>query len=245
MGCLFVSDLHLSSARPEPLDRFLAFLRRPPRQLRTLYVLGDLFDQWLGDDDDSAPHPRVVAGLSGLSRNGTACFALRGNHDFLLGAGFEAATGCRLLPDPSVVHVSGTPVLLSHGDALCTDDVEYQQWRSYSRDQSNQRAFLDLSLETRSAQAAQLRRHADLRVQLKPQDIMDVSPSAVSEALRAHDVHHLVHGHTHRPAIHRTTLDGTPATRIVLGDWYAKETALWWDQDGYQLGSLEELGWGK
>ncbi len=245
MGCLFVSDLHLSSARPEPLDRFLSLLQRPTRQLRTLYILGDLFDQWLGDDDDSAPHPRVLASLSQLSRDGTTCCALRGNHDFLLGTGFEAATGCRLLPDPSVVQVYGIPVLLSHGDLLCTDDVEYQQWRSYSRNQANQRAFLDLSLETRSAQAAQIRHHAGLRVQLKPQDIMDVSPSAVREALRAHAVHHLIHGHTHRPGINRTTLDAKPATRIVLGDWYAKESALWWEQDGYRLGSLEELGLGK
>ncbi len=242
MGYLFVSDLHLSSARPEPLSRFLSFLARRTRHLQALYILGDLFDQWLGDDDLTAPHPSIVQGLSELTRGGTPCFALRGNHDFLLGKGFQTASGCQLLSDPTTVWIHGTRVLLSHGDRLCTDDVEYQQWRAYTRDPDNQQAFLALPLETRSAQAAQLRRHTSLRAQLKPQDIMDVSQAAVREAFRAHGVRHLVHGHTHRPGIHHLGLNDTTATRIVLGDWYGEETVLWWDAEGYRLGSLAGLG---
>ncbi len=242
MGYLFISDLHLSSARPEPLHRFLSFLAGRARKLEALYILGDLFDQWLGDDDITPPHPSIIAGLSDLIRGGTSCRVLQGNHDFLLGDDFQAASGCQLLPDPTRLDVYGTPVLLSHGDHLCTDDMEYQQWRTYSRDPDNQRAFLTLPLEARSAQAAQIRRRSDLSVQLKPQDIMDVNPDAVREALLAHDVRHLVHGHTHRPGIHRLKLDDDAATRIVLGDWYGDEVALWWDRSGYRLGSLAELG---
>ncbi len=242
MGYLFVSDLHLSSARPEPLSRFLSFLASHSRALQALYILGDLFDQWLGDDDLTAPHPDIVQGLSELTDRGTPCLALRGNHDFLLGEGFQAASGCQLLPDPTLVRIYGTEVLLSHGDQLCTDDVEYQQWRAYTRDPDNQQAFLALPLETRSAQAAQIRQQTTLRAQLKPQDIMDVNQEAVRETFRAHGVHHLVHGHTHRPGIHHLNLDGESAARVVLGDWYEEETVLWWDAQGYRLGSLAELG---
>ena len=244
MGCLFISDLHLSSARPEPLNRFLSFLENRAPRLQALYILGDLFDQWLGDDDITPPHPRVMDSLSILTRGGTSCFALHGNHDFLLGNAFEAASGCRLLPDPALRRIYGTPVLLSHGDRLCTDDVEYQQWRAYSRDRENQQAFLALPLETRSAQAAELRLHTNGRAQLKALDIMDANQTAVDEALRAHGARHLVHGHTHRPGIHHLTLDGETATRVVLGDWYDEETVLWWDREGYRLGSLEGLGLG-
>ncbi len=242
MGYLFISDLHLSSARPRPLDRFLSFLETRAPCLQALYILGDLFDQWLGDDDITPPHPDVLERLSELTRRGIPCFALHGNHDFLLGKGFEAASGCRLLPDPTLARICGTLVLLSHGDGLCTDDVEYQQWRAYSRSRENQRAFLALPLATRSAQAANLRLHINGRAQLKPLEIMDVNPAAVKEALRAHGVRHLIHGHTHRPGIHHLNLDGESAARVVLGDWYEEETVLWWDSEGYRLGSLAGLG---
>ncbi len=242
MAYLFVSDVHLSNARPESLANFLGFLGNAARRAQALYILGDVFDLWLGDDDRSPPHTVVVQALSELTRSGTPCFAMHGNHDFLLGKAFEAASGCRLLPDPTVITLYGTPVLLSHGDSFCTDDEEYQRWRAYSRNEANQRAFLASPLEERAAQATTIRKHADDRAQLKPHDIMDVNQTAVHKALRAYGVRCLVHGHTHRPGVHQLPLDGEPATRIVLGDWYARETLLSWDESGYQLGSLAELG---
>jgi UDP-2,3-diacylglucosamine hydrolase len=237
----FVSDVHLSRHRPERLEAFLSFLAREARRADAVYILGDLFDLWLGDDDRTPPHPRVVDALAELGASGTTLYAMHGNHDFLMGAKFEQRTGCRLLPDPSVVEVQGKPVLLSHGDSLCTDDAEYQQWRAFIHNTDNQRVFLGLPLFVRKSQAAKIRKQADERAQLKPHDIMDVNQRAVEDAMRAAGVRLMVHGHTHRPAVHHFDLDGEPATRIVLGDWYEGDTLLRWDAGGYHLGPRVEL----
>ncbi len=240
MTTLFVSDVHLSTKRPHTVDAFLGFLDGAASRAHHLYILGDCFDQWLGDDDKTPPHPEIVAALKRLGQAGVAVSVMHGNHDFLLGAGFEEASGCVLLQDHTVVDVYGTRALLMHGDLLCTDDIEYQKFRVYARDPNNQRAFLSLPFGARVAKASALREKTQALVQLKPADITDVNEDAVLKSLREHEVHTLIHGHTHRPGIHRLELDGVPATRIVLGDWYEQDSVLRWDAEGYLLGRLAD-----
>ncbi len=214
---------------------FLAFLEQQANRVEALFILGDLFDQWLGDDDETDPHPAVVAALARLTASGVAVSLLHGNHDFLLGEQFAARTGCELLPDPTVIEVQGTPVLIMHGDTLCTDDIAYQKLRARVRDAANQSRFLALPLPMRAAEADSLRASSQQQSRLKPQTIMDVNPSAVERTMRKHDVLHLIHGHTHRPAIHAFHIAHQRATRIVLGDWYRQPHALFWDETGYRV----------
>jgi UDP-2,3-diacylglucosamine hydrolase len=241
MATLFVSDVHLSARRPEIVDAFEAFLDDQARRADAVYVLGDLFDEWLGDDDDRAPHPRVTDSLARLSDSGVPVSIMHGNHDFLLGAGFERLSRCRLIPDPSVVEVAGTRVLLMHGDILCTRDADYQAFRKMTRDPDTQREFLNLPLAARAERAAALRGQSREAMRLKPEDIMDVTPEAVVEAMRRHDVRHFIHGHTHRPAVHRLEVVGESAVRIVLGDWYEQDSVLIWSPADYRLGRIGEL----
>jgi len=233
---LFASDVHLSAARPEQADAFLRFLGGPCREAEALYLLGDVFDAWLGDDDDRAPHPRVLDALAALSAAGVTVGFAFGNHDFLAGAAFEARTGCRHLEQPARIEVHGTPVVALHGDQLCTRDEDYQQWRRTFTDRDAQRRFLSLPFEARVEQAAALRLRSAERTRLKPDDIMDVTPREVCETLRRFGVRHMVHGHTHRPAVHALELDGAPAERLVLGDWYGDPGAVVrWDAHGPRL----------
>lgn len=241
MPVWFLSDVHVSAGRPEGVAALTGFLAGPARRADRVYVLGDLFDVWLGDDDHRAPHPEVVDALGALSRAGVPVAVMHGNHDFLLGDDFRRTAGCTLLDDPAVVEVHGTRVLLSHGDALCTDDRDYQAFRARTRDPEVQRRFLALPLAERVAEAERLRIASREASALKPAEIMDVNAGAVREAMRAHGVRHLVHGHTHRPAIHEFDLDGAPGVRIVLGDWYEQDSALVWDASGYHLGRVAEV----
>lgn len=241
MTALFVSDVHLSATRQQTVRLFLEFLAGHAIHARTLYILGDCFDQWLGDDDNTPPHPEVIEGLRKLSQAGVCIKMLHGNHDFLLGHDFEEATRCELLGDYTVVDLYGTRALIMHGDLLCTDDTDYQAFRAYARDPSNQRAFLSLPFAARVAKASALREKTEELVQLKPADITDVNAKAVLDTLRDHKVDTLIHGHTHRPGVHHFELDGLPATRIVLGDWYEQDSVLRWDAKGYQLGKLADV----
>lgn len=241
MATLFVSDVHLSALRPDIVDTFTSFLGRQARGADALYILGDLFDEWLGDDDDRPPHRRVIDALSDLTAHGVAVYVMRGNHDFLLGDRFASSSGCSLLEDEAVVDLYGTSVLLMHGDSLCTRDTEYQAFRKMSRDPANQHAFLALPLEARAEQAAGIRGRSAASVQLKTEEIMDVTPDAVVEAMQKHGVTHFVHGHTHRPAVHDTDLGSVTGKRIVLGDWYEQDSVLCWRPDGFHLGRVKEL----
>ena len=237
---LFVSDVHLGAA-PGACAAFIAFLAGPARRAAALYVLGDLFDVWLGDDDRREPHAQILQALADLSASGVRLGVLHGNHDFLLGADFARATGAHLHPDPDVIEVHGQRLAISHGDALCTDDHDYQQWRRFSRAPEHQRAFLALPMAAREAQAASIRQRSRAAVQLKASDIMDVNEAAVIDLLRRLDVSVLVHGHTHRPALHRLQIDGRPAHRHVLGDWYEQSHVLCWDGNGPRVLSVEEM----
>ena len=241
MSTLFVSDVHLSAARPAIVDKFVGLLEGKARSIDTLYLLGDCFDLYLGDDDVSEPHPRVVRSLRELSDSGVGLNVVRGNHDFLMGTDFEQTTGCRLLNDLTVIDVCGTSTLVMHGDTLCTDDLDYQTFRRYSRDPTNQRAFLSLPLDARRAEAERLRAKSEDQTRLKPEEIMDVSRQSVIEVMRSHDVTHLIHGHTHRPYIHDVELGDAVGKRIVLGDWYDDGSVLCWDMNGYRHAMLDDL----
>ncbi|MCP5152006.1 MAG: UDP-2,3-diacylglucosamine diphosphatase [Chromatiales bacterium] len=242
MTTLLASDVHLSAARPDMVERFLTLLGGPARRCDALYLLGDVFDLWLGDDDDRAPHDAVCSALAELTASGVPVHVAHGNHDFLLGEAFAARTGCTLLPDSATVEIAGEPVLVMHGDQLCTRDVDYQAFRRHSRDPRAQQAFLARPLAERLEAASALRVQSQAASRLKADDIMDVTPDAVVAALRAADVRVLVHGHTHRPGFHRLPeLGPEPGTRIVLGDWYATDSVLAWDAAGPRLTCIAEL----
>jgi len=232
MTKLFISDLHLQAARPDISERFFRFLETEAAEAEALYILGDLFEAWIGDDDPDEHNGQVQAAMRRLTDAGVAGYFMHGNRDFLIGDVFAERTGFTLLDDPVVHDLYGTPVLLSHGDAYCTDDVEYQAFRRQSRDPAWQRQVLSMSVEQRRALAGQAREESRAAMVDKAEDIMDVNAEAVAAALREAGVTTLVHGHTHRPAVHELDLDGTPATRIVLGDWYEQGTVLHWTPEG-------------
>ena len=225
MTTLFISDLHLDEARPHILDEFARLLREA-RGAEALYILGDLFESWIGDDDDSALAARVAVDLRALSESGVRVSFMHGNRDFLLGEEYAQRAGMRVLPDPTVVELQGERVLLMHGDTLCTDDVAYQKFRSLVRNPEWQRAFLAKPLQERRAFAAAARAESRRQTAGKDAEIMDVNQQAVESALRAHGVRRMIHGHTHRPATHRFELDGGTAQRIVLGDWYEQSSVI-------------------
>ena len=234
---LFASDVHLAAHRPGAVAAFLEFLSGPVRRAERLYLLGDVFDLWLGDDDTREPHPEVEAALAETVASGTPIDLLRGNHDFLAGDAFAERTGCRLTEEPLSIEVAGERVVLLHGDTLCTRDVEYQAYRRHVRDPANQRAFLARPLEERLREAAGLRATSNTRSRLKPDDITDVAEDEVARVLSEHGAAWMIHGHTHRPAVHRLDLETGPATRVVLGDWYERGTVLVWDGAGCRLAS--------
>ncbi len=230
---LFISDLHLSPARPALVAAFESFCAAPARAAAGLYVLGDLFDQWVGDDQLREPMAaRIAAALRGVADSGVPVGIIVGNRDFLMGKRFADAAGATLLPEQIVVDVAGTPTLLMHGDELCTSDVAYQRFRRISHDRRWQRSFLALPYAVRRGVANWLRRKSREATANKPEDILDVESSAVDTAFRKANVARIVHGHTHRPAHHRLVVDGRACERYVLADWYDRGTYLEFDADG-------------
>lgn len=238
MAVLFISDLHLESAQPEGIERFVDFAEREARIAERLYILGDLFEAWIGDDDTDPGVRPVAAALKRLTRSGTACFIMHGNRDFLIGERFVAETGCTLLGDYERIDVHGTAVLLTHGDLLCTDDKDYMTLRATVRDPAWQTAFLAKPLEERRAIADGLRQLSRTEIAAKPEDIMDVNRAAVEATMQRFGVRTLLHGHTHRPAVHEIALDGEKAVRIVLGAWHDRASVVRWDEKGFELVEL-------
>jgi UDP-2,3-diacylglucosamine hydrolase len=227
---LFISDLHLSAERPEASEKFFAFMAGKARGAAALYVLGDLFEVWIGDDDPDEFNRRIVDAFAALVKSGTPLYLMHGNRDFLLGRRFCAATGGTLLADPTVVDVDGTPTLLMHGDTLCTDDHDYQKWRRKARNRVLQFVFLALSLDRRRKISVKGREKSKQVIAAKTAEIMDVNAGAVAEALRQHRVSRLIHGHTHRPGRHEHVVDGRRCERWVLPDWYGPGGYLQIDQ---------------
>jgi len=236
---LFISDLHLTAGDAETTRRFVEFMEGPARAARDLYILGDLFEAWVGDDDDDPRLEPIVAALRKLTRSGVACALMHGNRDFLLGQGFCEATGARLLGDYERVTLGGERVLLTHGDLLCTDDTRYMTLRAELRSKEWQRDFLARPLAERRQIASDLRQLSATEIAAKEEYIMDVNQAAVERTMRDHGVTLLVHGHTHRPAVHRFELDGRPAARVVLGAWYHDPSIVRWTDAGFELERLD------
>jgi UDP-2,3-diacylglucosamine hydrolase len=235
---LFVSDLHIDAARPAIIEQFLQFLETEAKNAAALYILGDLFESWIGDDAPDPAQSAAITGLRALTSSGVPCFVMHGNRDFLLSRQFCDMSGAQLLHDPLIVTLYGEPVLVMHGDALCTDDRAYQRLRATVRDADWQRQFLALPIESRRALAGAARAGSQAHTAAMEHAITDVNPDSVAIALRAAGTSTLLHGHTHRPAIHALEVDGRPRTRIVLGDWYDQGSVLRWDQRGPELQSL-------
>jgi UDP-2,3-diacylglucosamine hydrolase len=240
---LFISDLHLSAERPAANEQFFRFLADEAARAQALYVLGDLFEYWAGDDElrDPAGDPlagKVAAAFRNLARRGVQLAVMHGNRDFLIAGEFCAASGVHLLADPSVAEINGTRILLMHGDTLCTDDRDYQTWRGTARSAAWQRDFLAQPLAARHAAIRGLREKSKAVIAAKPADIMDVNADTVREAFRRHGVRRMVHGHTHRPARHEVDVDGAACERWVLPDWYGRGGYLALDDVGPRLVSF-------
>jgi len=238
MARLFVSDVHLDVRAPQAIAQFIEFLSSTAAEAEALYILGDLFEAWVGDDDADPEKARVCGVLRALSARGVACFVMHGNRDFLLGAGFCSRSGCRLLPDPVVTRLGGEQVLLTHGDALCTDDHSYQELRSIVRQDIWQRRYLALPLAQRELLADEARAGSRRHTARSVPTIMDVNAAAVLTAFRVSGVRRMIHGHTHRPGLHSHEVDGEPAQRIVLGAWYEQGSYLICEAGQYQLREL-------
>ncbi|WP_283745227.1 UDP-2,3-diacylglucosamine diphosphatase [Sideroxydans sp. CL21] len=224
---LFISDLHLSPDHPQSTELFLRFATGIAHEAEALYILGDLFEYWAGDDDLNDPfHRRITDALRGLDARGTHIYIMHGNRDFLMDAELGAACHATLLNDPTLLDLYGTPTLLTHGDALCTDDTEYQRFREQVRKDDWQARFLAQPLAQRKAQIEQMRMQSKNEKRLKAMDIMDVNVAAVDNLLREHRYPRVIHGHTHRPAKHLHHPDGHTCERWVLGDWDSGKAAI-------------------
>ncbi|MGH8634042.1 MAG: UDP-2,3-diacylglucosamine diphosphatase [Burkholderiales bacterium] len=233
MHSIFVSDLHLSPGRPVINQVFFDFAGRTAAQAEAVYILGDLFEYWVGDDDlADAFNASVADALLRLSSKGVALHFMHGNRDVLVGQAFAARCGAKLIADPTLLDLHGTRTLLMHGDTLCTDDVEYQKFRAYAHDPGNQRRFLSQALAERRTQTLGMRAESEKHKQGTSAEIMDVTQSAVERVLREHGYPRLIHGHTHRPARHVHTVDGRSCERWVLNDWYQRGGYLRCDSNG-------------
>ncbi len=237
-GTLFVSDLHLDPERPAVTALFLGFLATRAREADAVYILGDLFEAWIGDDDESPLNLEVMQGIRGCVDAGTPVYVMHGNRDFLLGERFAMQSRCTLLPDPACIDLYGIPTLLMHGDLLCTDDTEYLAFRGMVRDSKWQSELLAKPLAVRREMAAEMRRNSREKTAGKPESIMDVNPAAVLDAMTRHAALQLIHGHTHRPGVHSLHIAGQPASRYVLGDWYDQGSMLECNRDGCLLHEL-------
>jgi UDP-2,3-diacylglucosamine hydrolase len=238
VSTLFISDLHLEADRPDIADQFLRFLETEALNADALYILGDLFESWVGDDDPNDHYAWIKQALRKLTNKKVPVYFMHGNRDFMIGEGFAGETGVTILSDPHIAEIHGDAVLLSHGDAYCTDDVEYQAVRKMTRDPQWQAMMRQKPLQERLAFAAHAREASKAHGGSMNEDIMDVNADAVDAALREAGVSIMLHGHTHRPAVHELTVDGKPAQRIVLGDWYEQGSVVRWDDHGPVLASM-------
>ena len=235
MATLFISDLHLDATRPDTTRQFLAFLDTVARRAAALYILGDLFEAWIGDDDPDPGQRVIVDALRGCTRSGVPCFVMHGNRDFLLGHRFEQDTGTQIIADGTRIELGNEACLLMHGDTLCTDDHSYQRLRRIVRQPLVQWTVRHLPLRQRQKLAGRLRAGSRMHTQATAPEIMDVNAEAVRETFRATGVRNLIHGHTHRPAIHELDVDGARCRRIVLGAWHERGSVLTWDERGPRL----------
>lgn len=230
---LVISDLHLSESHPRTIEQFIKFVHDDAPQAEALFILGDMFEYWAGDDDIDTPfHHRVCDALSSLASSDTRLYIMHGNRDFLMDEALADACRGHLLSDPSLVDLYGHPTLLTHGDTLCTDDKAYQEFRAMVRSPEWRSQFLSQPLSQRKATIEQLRAQSEQSKHSKAMEIMDVSDVAVHGLLRRFNYPRLIHGHTHRPAKHTHLVDGHSCERWVLGDWDTQANALQVDASG-------------
>lgn len=226
MATLFIADLHLHTEEPAITAGFLHFLDGVAREADALYILGDLFEAWIGDDDPNPLHQRVAGAIRALVDSGVPCYFIHGNRDFLLGKRFARESGMQLLPQEKVLNLYGRNMLIMHGDTLCTDDAGYQAFRAKVHQPWLQTLFLALPLFIRHRVAAKMRAGSRAANSSKSLAIMDVNQQAVIEAMEKHRVQWLIHGHTHRPAVHQLTANDAPAWRAVLGAWHSEGSMI-------------------
>lgn len=236
---LLISDLHLEEKRPDITRAFLHFLATRARQAEALYILGDFFEVWIGDDGMTPFQHEIAQALRALSDAGTRIYLMHGNRDFLIGKRFCREAGCTLLSDPHKVQMGGEPVLLMHGDSLCTLDVGYMKLRRWLRNPLSLLILRNLPLSTRQKLARKLRNESRAQTRMKASEIVDVTPEEVVRVMAAHGVRTLIHGHTHRPAVHELIVNGQAARRIVLGDWDRQGWALQVDDEGFNQAPFE------
>lgn len=235
MTAWFASDLHLDPSTPDIADRFLRFLSGPVRGADALFLLGDLFEAWIGDDDPEPAHRGAVAAIAAAVAAGTRVFVMRGNRDFMIGPRFCSESGATLLEDPSLVTLSGQRILLTHGDGLCTDDGAYQRLRALVNDPGLREAFARLPIEARRRVASEAREGSREHLAAASAYITDVNPDAVARVFADAGVGLMIHGHTHRPGVHRLEAGGAARTRVVLGAWHDQGHVVRWDDSGWQL----------
>jgi len=231
----FISDLHLTQDRPKNTQRFLAYLESLDTDVSDLYILGDLFDVWVGDDDTTPPNGVVKKQLSKLTATGVKVHFLAGNRDFLIGKEFFSDTQVSSLEDESVIDLFGVKTLLMHGDLLCTDDIQYQQFRQLTHNPAWQQEALSKPLQERLALAQHYRQESHLNKKDKSAGIMDVNESAVINTLEKHQTQRLIHGHTHRPSLHTHNVNGHQTERFVLAEWDHNGSVLDWTENGYKV----------
>lgn len=233
---ILISDLHIALNKKEITNRFLLFLKNQAREVNTVYILGDLFDAWVGDDDNTSPNKNIKYQLKLLTESGVQVFLQQGNRDFLMGDQFCRETGVTLLNDYKVINLNGVNTLLTHGDLLCTDDLPYQAFREKSRSDEWKQNVLSKPLLIRLLAARWYRFKSYFHKRKKSQDIMDVNQQSVINEMLKHNCYRLIHGHTHRPAVHNFDINGKPAQRFVLAQW-EKDSAqiLRWNSEGYRI----------
>lgn len=236
MTNFLISDLHLEEDRPEITALFLNFLQTAISEAAALYILGDLFEVWVGDDNQTDFNLKIIQAFHQATAAGLPIFILHGNRDFLLGKKFFRQTGCQFLPDETIIHFNETPTLLMHGDTLCTEDEAYLKFRKKARNVFYQQLFLFKSLKKRKQIAIDIREKSKQHTSTSSEYIMDVTQTEVERVMQKHQVLHLIHGHTHREAIHQFSCNEKSATRIVLGAWHTQGSVLVWDTMGqYEL----------
>ena len=241
MSIAFISDLHISESQPEIANQFIDFLEKRAKDADALYILGDLFEYWIGDDDPNPYYKNIILSLNKYTNNGTPTYFMHGNRDFLIGEKFSKDTGIKMLKDPSIIKINEERVLISHGDVFCTDDHEYQAARKITRDPEWQKMMLNKSIAERNIFARRVREKSKNYTRHLGEDITDVNQNEINKTFKKNNLTKIIHGHTHKPAIHNISLNNTALQRIVLGDWYEQGSILQWGKSGPNLISLDRL----
>ena len=240
MTTLFISDLHLCAERPQKLALFKRLLQGPARDAESLYILGDLFEAWAGDDDSTPPHGEIIAELTAYTQSGGKLFVMRGNRDYLMSQKFSEKTGSQLLDDEILITLNGEKILLMHGDTLCTDDVKYQIFRRFINNVISRNIFMLFPYALRTKIWHKIRGVTKKSAEKKSEYLIDVHQATVETKMKKYDVLCLIHGHTHRQAVHKFKLDGQNAKRIVMGDWYEDDSILVSDEAGLRLFAVDD-----